>query len=83
MGGGGGLRGVSQWVLYSCVHHVTFSPNKLWISTSIFNLWVILILNFCFILSFDLFFYLGSSFTLTTPLLLLYTHALHVFKCQI
>ncbi len=30
--GGGGLRGLS------CVHHVTWSPNKLWRSTSIFNL---------------------------------------------
>ncbi len=24
----------------SCAHHVTWSPNKLWRSTSIFNLWV-------------------------------------------
>jgi hypothetical protein len=24
---------------YSCAHHVTWSPNKLWRSTSIFNLW--------------------------------------------
>jgi hypothetical protein len=24
---------------YSCVHHVTWSPNKLWISTSLFNIW--------------------------------------------
>ncbi len=24
---------------YSCEHHVTWSPNKLWRSTSIFNLW--------------------------------------------
>jgi hypothetical protein len=24
---------------YSCAHYVTFSPNKLWRSTSIFNLW--------------------------------------------
>ncbi len=26
---------------YSCAHHVTWSPNKLWRSTSIFNLWVL------------------------------------------
>jgi hypothetical protein len=25
---------------YSCAHHVTWSPNKLWRSASIFNLWV-------------------------------------------
>jgi hypothetical protein len=24
---------------YSCAHHVTWSPNKLWSSNSIFNLW--------------------------------------------
>jgi hypothetical protein len=24
---------------YSCAHHLTWSPNKLWRSTSIFNLW--------------------------------------------
>jgi hypothetical protein len=24
---------------YSCAHHVTWSPNKLWRSTFIFNLW--------------------------------------------
>ncbi len=35
--GDGGLRG-SQ--LYSCAHHVTWIPNKLGRSTSIFNLWV-------------------------------------------
>ncbi len=37
-GGGGGSCGVSanEW---SCAHHVTWSPNKLWRSTSIFNLW--------------------------------------------
>ncbi len=37
VGGGGGV-----WVSaneYSCAHHVTWSPNKLWSSTSIFNLW--------------------------------------------
>ncbi len=33
-GGGGGVRGLSQWVqLY------TWSPNKLWRSNSIFDLW--------------------------------------------
>jgi hypothetical protein len=34
-------EGVSCGVLaneYSCAHHVTWSPNKLWRSTSIFNL---------------------------------------------
>jgi hypothetical protein len=25
---------------YSCAHHVTWSPNKLWRSNSIFNLWL-------------------------------------------
>ncbi len=35
---GGGRGGLSQWV-YSCVHHVTWIPNKLWRSNSIFNLW--------------------------------------------
>jgi hypothetical protein len=25
---------------YSCAHHVTLSPNKLWRSSSIFHLWV-------------------------------------------
>jgi hypothetical protein len=38
-GGGGGSCGVSADG-YSCAHHVTWSPNKLWRSTSIFNLWV-------------------------------------------
>ncbi len=38
-GGKGGLRGLSQWVQL-CTYHVTWSPNKLWRSTSIFNLWV-------------------------------------------
>ncbi len=37
--GGGGGRGVSANE-YSLAHHVTKSPNKLWRSTSIFNLWV-------------------------------------------
>ncbi len=32
--GGGGLRGLSQWV-----QRCTRSPNKLWRSNSIFNLW--------------------------------------------
>ncbi len=36
---GGGSCGVSANE-YSCVHHVTWSPNKLWRSNSIFNLWV-------------------------------------------
>jgi hypothetical protein len=35
--GGGGGCGVSANE-YSCAHHVTWSPNKLWRSTSIFNL---------------------------------------------
>ena len=35
---GGGSCGVSANE-YSCAHHVTWSPNKLWKSTSIFNLW--------------------------------------------
>ncbi len=34
-GGGGGLRGLSQWVQLC-----TWSPNKLWRSNSIFNLWL-------------------------------------------
>jgi hypothetical protein len=38
MGGGGGLRVSANE--YSCAHHVTLSPNKLWRSNSIFNLWV-------------------------------------------
>jgi hypothetical protein len=38
---GDGVEG-SCWVSaneYICAQHVTWSPNKLWISTSIFNLW--------------------------------------------
>jgi hypothetical protein len=35
-GMGGGGRVANE---YSCAHHVTLSPNKLWRSTSIFNLW--------------------------------------------
>ncbi len=35
---GGGDCGVSANE-HSCAHHVTWSPNKLWRSTSIFNLW--------------------------------------------
>ncbi len=34
----GGACGVSANE-YSCEYHVTWSPNKLWRSTSIFNLW--------------------------------------------
>jgi hypothetical protein len=34
----GGNWGISPYE-YSCTHHVTRSPNKLWRSTSIFNLW--------------------------------------------
>jgi hypothetical protein len=34
LGGGGGLRVLSQWVQLC-----TWSPNKLWISNSIFSLW--------------------------------------------
>ncbi len=36
-GGLGGLRGLSQWV--QLWHHLTWSPDKLWRSTSLFNLW--------------------------------------------
>ncbi len=36
--GEGGSCGVSANE-YSCAHHVTWGPNKLWRSTSIFNLW--------------------------------------------
>ncbi len=36
--GGGGSCGVSANE-YSCAHHVTWSPIKLWRSISIFNLW--------------------------------------------
>ncbi len=36
-GGGGGSWGVSANE-YSCAHHVTWSPNKLWRSIFIFNL---------------------------------------------
>jgi hypothetical protein len=39
MRGEGGSCGVSANE-YSCAHHVTWSPNKLWRSTSIFNLWL-------------------------------------------
>ncbi len=38
MRGEGGTCGVSAND-YSCAHHVTWSPNKLWRSNSIFNLW--------------------------------------------
>ncbi len=38
MRGKGGSCGVSTNE-YSCAHHVTWSQNKLWRSTSIFNLW--------------------------------------------
>jgi hypothetical protein len=34
--GGRGLRVLSQQ--YSCAHHVTWTPNKLWRSSSIFNM---------------------------------------------
>ncbi len=34
----GGRRGVAGAYEFSCAHHVTWSPNKLWRSTSIFNL---------------------------------------------
>jgi len=39
-GGGGTVRGLSQWVQL-CMHiaQCTWSPNKLWRSNSIFNLW--------------------------------------------
>jgi hypothetical protein len=36
-GGGGGVAGVSANE-YSCAHHVTWSPNKLWSLPSYFNL---------------------------------------------
>ncbi len=36
-GGGGGVAG-SRDSSQPCVHHVTWSPNKLWRSTSIINL---------------------------------------------
>ncbi len=39
--GGGGGCGVSANE-YSCAHHVTWSPNKLWRSTSIFTLCILL-----------------------------------------
>ncbi len=35
--GRGRLRGLSHWVQL-CTHHVTWSPHKLWRSTSIFKL---------------------------------------------
>ncbi len=38
-GDGGGGCGVSANE-YSCAHHVTWSPNKLWRSTSLFSLWM-------------------------------------------
>ena len=38
-GGEGGCRVSANE--NSCAHHVTWSPNKLWRSTSIFNLWLI------------------------------------------
>ncbi len=37
--GGMGLLGLSSANEYSCAHHVTWGPNKLWRYTSIFNLW--------------------------------------------
>ncbi len=40
MGGGGGGCGVSANE-YSCAHHVTWSPNKIWRSSFIFNVWPI------------------------------------------
>ncbi len=39
MRGEGGSCGVSANE-YSCAHHVTWSPNILWRSNSIFNLWL-------------------------------------------
>ncbi len=41
---GGGRCGVSANE-HSCAHHVTWSPNKLWRSTSIFNLGLIISLS--------------------------------------
>jgi hypothetical protein len=38
LGGGGGCRVSANE--YNCAHHVTWSPNKLWRSISIFNLLV-------------------------------------------
>jgi hypothetical protein len=37
-GGGEGVAGVSANE-NSCAHHLTWSPNKLWRSNSLFNLW--------------------------------------------
>ncbi len=44
MRGEGGSYEISANV-YSCAHHVTWGPNKLWSSTSIFNLWIYLYEN--------------------------------------
>ncbi len=38
-GGIGGVAGPQPMSTASCAHHVTLSLNKLWRSTSIFNLW--------------------------------------------
>ncbi len=40
-GGREGVVGSQSANEYSCAHHVTWSPNKLWRSTSIFNIWYV------------------------------------------
>jgi hypothetical protein len=37
---GGGCRVTGNEYSCECAYHVTWSPNKLWRSTSIFNLWL-------------------------------------------
>ncbi len=56
-GGGGELRGLRQWV-----QQCTWSPNKLWRSNSIFNLWFYLFLFATLLLYMSLY-----------PLLLIFT----------
>ncbi len=39
--GGGGLLALVSANEYSCAYHVTWIPNKLWRTTSIFKLWLV------------------------------------------
>ncbi len=55
---------------YSCAHHVTWSPNKLWRSTSIFNLWSMTSLVSWIAL---LIFKLVANYLFTSVLFLLHT----------
>ncbi len=46
---GGGGSCVASAYEYSCAHHVTWRPNKLWRSTSIFNLYGVIPLHMCLV----------------------------------